>query len=196
MTGEAWAQAWYYIPPGAGPCMERYAPPLPDSVSHVKGSSMAAKQSQEVRVYRMLLKGATTDDFCNGTPGGIAEGLANNWRARKTKIGKLLKPMGGRFEKKREKTPTGRTIFRYKIVMPPESDQQDPLGWIEREQNDSESSNSCDGCIHIPVGSFDSSSRPCARCVRNINAGVDGAPATECYEAAIPARVVGPDHRD
>ena len=95
---------------------------------------MAAKQSQRVRVYRMLLRGATTDDFCNGTVGGIAEGLANNWRARKTKIGKLLKPMGGRFEKRREKTPTGRTIFRYKIVMPPESDHQDPLGWIEREQ--------------------------------------------------------------
>ena len=100
---------------------------------------MAAKQSQTVRVYRMLLKGATTDDFLNGKPGSIAEGLANNWRARKVEIVKELRKMGGAVEKLRETTPTGRTIFRYKIVMPPESDQQDPLGWIEREIERAES---------------------------------------------------------
>lgn len=92
----------------------------------------------------MLLRGATTDDFCNGTIGGIAEGLANNWRARKTEIGKLLKAMGGGFKKARETTPTGRTIFRYKIWMPPESDQQDPLGWIQREQEKAEAAASPD----------------------------------------------------
>lgn len=108
---------------------------------------MAAKQSQRVRVYRMLLRGATTDDFCNGTVGGIAEGLANNWRARKVAIVKQLRLMGGTVEKRREVTPTGRTIFRYKIVMPPESDQQDPLNWLGLPKN--QIPKPCKTCAHF-----------------------------------------------
>lgn len=94
---------------------------------------MAAKQSQTLRVYRMLLRGATTDDFCDGKVGGIAEGLANNWRARKVEIVKALRAMGGTVEKRREVLQTGRVIFRYKIWMPEEADHVDPLGWLERE---------------------------------------------------------------
>ncbi len=79
----------------------------------------------------MLLRGATTDDFCNGDVGGIAQGLANNWRKWKCDIAKEIKKMGGHIHKKRVTLPTGRDIYRYKIRMPMESDHKDPLGWLE-----------------------------------------------------------------
>ena len=98
---------------------------------------MNRRESQLVRVYRLLLKGATTTEICrsrNPVTGGCD--LASNWRARKTKIGELLRPMGGTFEKRKVDNPDGKRIYHYKIWMPPESDRQDPLGWLTKSADE------------------------------------------------------------
>ncbi len=87
------------------------------------------KESQVRKVYRMLIKGATTADFCDDRR------LRNNWRARKVQVGKLIRLMGGRFQKRRISKPDEATVYHYQIWMPEGTDQRDPLGWLTEAAN-------------------------------------------------------------
>lgn len=84
------------------------------------------RETQLMHVYRMLMKGATTNDF------GDVRRLRNNWRARKTKIRKMIKAMGGEVTKRLVSKPGESKVFYYIIQMYEEGDRRDPLGWLTK----------------------------------------------------------------
>lgn len=85
---------------------------------------MKGRETQLKKCYRMLLAGATTNEFCDD------HRLRNNWRARKTEIGHLIKALGGDYHKELlpKDGPDEPDNYYYKIVMPARCDQEDPLG--------------------------------------------------------------------
>ena len=87
---------------------------------------MKGRESQISKCYRMLMAGATTNDFCED------HRLRNNWRARKTEIGNALKVMYGvtnPFYKEKLPTDDGDPEnYYYKISLPGVMPDGDPLG--------------------------------------------------------------------
>ena len=101
---------------------------------------MTGRETQIKKTYRMLLAGATTNDFCEDRR------LRNNWRARKTIIGHMLAPLGGRFIKTKlpKNDPDEADNYYYRIEMPSAGQmvmlpnggtRLDPLGWLPGEDN-------------------------------------------------------------